>query len=652
MAARFPGLIGLILGVCLPELAAGAQEERDSAGGVEFVTGETLRRAGASRLADVLLLAGRWQVSTVDGFTWHASPLGGSPFMPARWTVLVDGRRMDVDLFGSTSLDRLGVPLEQISRVDLMDFPRLEAGRLTTEGIVHIHTARPPPGPSANGEFTTGAEIGDPGPFAFTPAASPNVDRNGHDASAGLGYGGGSWFVAAALTSRVMVPTDPAIVERYLAALGSEPRLDLTAVSAQAGAGVGGSRHELAVRHSNVGDALRLSSLGSEIAARERFTQIGLAGWVPAGGPGEVSYDISHAVNRARSRREGFGPALDWDARTTEARLQLSQRASPLHVAGVRLRRLAVDSPDDLDQRTITLATAYAELGLGAARHAGPAAAAAVTIGEAEIGLAALLRRRWALTPASRLEGAVTYERTARAEDNSIWAWTERGYRLLADAGAEFEVVGSPQPAERISADAQWSSRLAPAVTVSARALFRRERNLSLERRRLHFVPEMETFEGRTAIVHGPGGEQGGGSIGIDVRAFKGLAVRLSYSYRDVFGGDSLFREVWASVPRHGGRLMVEYVPVPGLELWMAAGYRGVSRWAEFESVEGESGESFSSRLADAVTIDVAIQKWLWDERLRAHFGIRNLLGADLRYHPSGATFAPMAMVQVEARLP
>jgi hypothetical protein len=84
----------------------------------------------------------------------------------------------------------------------------------------------------------------------------------------------------------------------------------------------------------------------------------------------------------------------------------------------------------------------------------------------------------------------------------------------------------------------------------------------------------------------------------------------------------------------------------------MAASYRGMSRWAEFESVEVESGGRYSPRLAGAVAVDVAIQKWLWDERLRAHFGIRNLLGADLRYHPAGATFAPAAMVQVEARLP
>jgi hypothetical protein len=56
--------------------------------------------------------------------------------------------------------------------------------------------------------------------------------------------------------------------------------------------------------------------------------------------------------------------------------------------------------------------------------------------------------------------------------------------------------------------------------------------------------------------------------------------------------------------------------------------------------------------LPGAFTLDLAIQKWLWDERLRVNLGLRNILGADLRYHPPGATFAPAAIAQLEARLP
>ena len=104
MAARLPGLTALFLGLVQAGAALAAQEAVGTVPAARVITGETLRRAGALHLGDALLLAGGWHVSTVDGFAWDASPLGGSPFVPARWTVLVDGRRMELDLFGSTGL--------------------------------------------------------------------------------------------------------------------------------------------------------------------------------------------------------------------------------------------------------------------------------------------------------------------------------------------------------------------------------------------------------------------------------------------------------------------------------------------------------------------------------------------------------------------
>ncbi|HEX2217282.1 MAG TPA: Plug domain-containing protein, partial [Gemmatimonadales bacterium] len=618
--------------------------------GDQVISGETLRRAGANRLSDVLLLAAGWDVSTVDGFTWHAAPLGGGPFLPARWTVLVDGRRVDPDLFGTTSIDRLGVPLDQVSSVELSELPRLEAGELTGGGLIHIRTVEPPTGPSARGRFTTGSEIGDPGPFAFTPEPDPNVDRMGHQASVGFGYGGGSWFADATVGWEELVPTDPAIAERYRAAIPGRPRLYNTAPTIRAGARLGGGTHEAVFRQSRAGGALGLIPLVKEIATAERLTLVGIAGRMPAGA-GELAYDVSHSVQRARSRRGAPGPPLDWDARRTEARVELVRRRSPLQHAGVRLRRLAVHSPASLSEPGISLGSGYAAVRLGSG-PAVPTASASITVGEGEVGVAALLSRRWRLSSRSSLEGLLLYERTSRAEDNSIWAWTERGYDLLPEGGAAFEVVGTLRSPEHLGADLAWSSRLRPGLLLSARALYRRSRGLSLERRELHFVAGAASFEGPTVLIHGAGGERTEASLEVQARPVRGLDLRVSYWLRGTAGGDSLYRDVWATVPRHGARGTVEYVPVTGLELWMAASYRGASRWPDFAAVGVESGGRYRERVNGAFTLDLAIQKLLWNGRLRAHFGVRNVLGASLRYHPAGATFAPTAVLQLEGNLP
>jgi hypothetical protein len=648
MVARLSRLIALAAAVVLASETSA--QEADGGAANQVISGETLRRAGASRLSDVLLLAARWDVSTVDGFTWHASPLGGGPFLPAHWTVLVDGRRVDADLFGTASLDRLGVSLDQVSSVELSELPRLEAGALVTGGLIHIRTVEPPGGPSAHGWFTTGSEIGDSGPFAFTPEPGPNVDRTGHQASAGVGYGGGSWFAGATVAWEELVPTDPAIAERYGTAIGGRPRLHNTAPAIRAGARLGGGRHEAVFRQSRVGGALGLSPFGDEIATEERFTHLGIAGTMPAAA-GELVYDVSHSIQRADLRPGAAGPPLDWDARSTAVRVELTRRRSSLQVAGIRLRRLAVHVPVSLAEPTITLGSAYATVRLGSGPSM-PIASASITLGEGEVGVSALLSRRWRLTPRSTLEGFLTYDRTSSAEDNGIWAWTERGYDLLREGGADFAVVGSPRSPEHVGADLAWSSRLQAGIVLSARALYRRSRGLSLERRELHFVSGSASFEGPGAIVHGAGGERAGGSLELNMRPVRGLDLGISYWLRGAAGGDSVYRNAWAVVPRHGARAKVEYVPVAGLGLWMSAAYRGSSRWPDFAAVGAESGGRYRERLRGAFTLDLAIQKLLWDGRLRAQFGVRNVLGANLRYHPAGATFAPTATLQLEGSLP
>jgi hypothetical protein len=50
--------------------------------------------------------------------------------------------------------------------------------------------------------------------------------------------------------------------------------------------------------------------------------------------------------------------------------------------------------------------------------------------------------------------------------------------------------------------------------------------------------------------------------------------------------------------------------------------------------------------------LDRVLARGLVSRRLGVQAAVRNLLGADLRYHPAGATFWPTAVVLLEARLP
>jgi hypothetical protein len=88
-----------------------AQDVGDPLGGRQVITAEALRRAGVVRVGDVLTLAERWDVTTIDGMTWQASADGLAPPEVGRWTVLVDGVPLDLGLFGALDLNRSAVSL-------------------------------------------------------------------------------------------------------------------------------------------------------------------------------------------------------------------------------------------------------------------------------------------------------------------------------------------------------------------------------------------------------------------------------------------------------------------------------------------------------------------------------------------------------------
>jgi hypothetical protein len=345
-------------------------------------------------------------------------------------------------------------------------------------------------------------------------------------------------------------------------------------------------------------------------------------------------------------------PRVEWETATTEGRVELVQRRGQLSTAGFRLRRLTARAPDPVSRPTISLVTAYAELTLGRERATAPVVAAALTGGDGETGLAAVASRTWTLAGRSTLETFIAYERAVAAEDTDIWAWTERGYRLFENAGAQFEIIGERRGSERISGDVRWSLRAGRRVRLVGRGFYRRDRRLAVERARLHFVPGGESFEGPVALVHGAGGELVGGGVEFELSAVRTLIVKGSWWYGAPLRGDTLYREARAAMPHHGVWMTSEWVPVAGLELWLSGLWRSASRWAAFEPVEAETGGRYRSEVGEALVLDLAIAKRLWDGRLGIQAAVRNLLGADLRYHPAGATFAPTAVVRIEASLP
>jgi hypothetical protein len=651
MAARLSGLILLLLAAVAGRAPA---QVVDSSPFTRVITAETLRKAGVVRLAELLRLVDDWDATTQDEFVWSVTPTGGAPPGTPRWLVLVDGQRMELDLLGVASLARLPVPLETIERVDVVRTAALAAGELATAGVIHVHTREPRPGVSAAGWATTGSEIGDPGPFAFTPLATPNVDRIGNDASGRLAYRGNRWFVDAGLQVGKHNSTDPAIADRYLAASREEGRARSTVLApvARLGIRLPASRHTLSLRHSRAREFLPLEPVAGELAVTERYSHLGLDGTVDVDGSKSLRYYAAWTNNRAEERRAALPTAFAWQAVTLTAGAEATTPVrSAKVIVGARARHVRADAAQPIDRDRLTIGSLYGELVLDPARVGGFAVSAELSTSEGEVGVATAVRNRWRTGRHTTIDVSASYARPVHASDNSIWAWTDRGYSLLRETGVAAAISGPVSRPSRLALDLGATAALTAWSRIRLEGFWRRHDDLTLMERTLGFNPVDASFSGPADVVTDAEGQVAGGFVTAEARGDR-LTVRIGYAHQRPIAGDARFRSGQATLPRHKLRSTIEVTPAAGLEVWSLLEYRSATSWREFEPVEAQTGGLYRSRVPASVGLDVAIQKWLWKRRLRTHLGFKNVFGSTIRYHPAGATAGPRMYVQFEARAP
>ncbi len=650
MAPRLPGLILLLVAAFPPRTLA---QEPDSSSFTRVISAKTIRQAGVIRLSEIWRLVDDWDPSTQDEFLWGAVPSGAAPGTP-RWIVLVDGRRMEVDLFGVSSLARLPVPLAAIERIEVERTPTLVDGELAIDGVMHIHTSAPPPGISAAGWATTGSEIGDPGPFAFTPLATSNVNRIGNDGSGRLSYGGTRWFADAAIQVGKHNSTDPAILDRLAAAANEEGRVRSTVVApvARLGIRLPASRHTLWFGHSRTREYLPLEPVSGELAVLEHYWHGGLDGRLELARGRSLRYTASWAENRAEERRPALATRFDWRATTLNAGVEAIAPGRRVHITlGARVRQVRASAPEPIERARLSLGRLYGEVALRKSRLGGSALVGELSTSGGEVGVAAALRGTWRPGRHTALDAIVSYSRPTHSADNSVWAWAERGYPLLEEAAALTVVRGSLRRPSRLGLDVGVGSTPTAWSRIRLEGFWRRQHDLALVERTLALDPVNRSFGGPADVSPAARGQIAGALFTAAART-SGVTFRLGYRFQRAVAGDDRFRSAQATVPRHKIRYSLEVTPAPGLDLWSMLEYRSATHWRDFESVEAQTNSAYTARVPASAALDIAVQKWLWRRRLRAHLGFRNLLGSEVRYHPAGATVGPRMYVQVEGAVP
>jgi iron complex outermembrane receptor protein len=112
-----------------------------AAAAITVITGEDIRRSGASNLPDALRIAVGLEVAQSDGNTWAVSSRGFNTTTSNKLLVLIDGRSIYTPLFSGVFWDVQDVMLEDVDRIEIIRGPGATLwGANAVNGVINILT--------------------------------------------------------------------------------------------------------------------------------------------------------------------------------------------------------------------------------------------------------------------------------------------------------------------------------------------------------------------------------------------------------------------------------------------------------------------------------------------------------------------------------
>ncbi len=606
----------------------------------QIITGREIRESGIMRLSDIYRLFEDWSVSSIDGYTWAASPNGLTPTGNQQWRIMIDDIPVEIDLLGVRNIGRLPITLSEIDYIELISRPEFRGGILIDAGMINIHLREPESDGTLSVEVSAGNETGDPGPFRYTEYETPNVDKIGRNDGAAAGISGKRYFAALSAREDISYYSDPGLVARIHPVLVDEyPRLKMIGGMGRLGWNDPEIDLELLGISSNLNDLFYDFRRGNEIPARDDLRALAFRNsFNPAPGLDFLT-QVSYSDNALRDRnRETLFEFFDWRQKSLYINFDFKHRTSKVTaIVGGTSRYVKTETGYDLTDDDIRLLSCHADVRFNL-REDLESEFAAELVNGSDLGYKLMMHHRLEVSKKTDAEATVCFSRKSPEELNYYWAWRKRGY-LFADTNDTAYRRSTADYERKLSVDLAISNRPSNDLRMTAGLYFRNFADLNSD-----YLTYQVSFSGPPVIYSdGSYGSIAEGKIfGGYLKQFWNISNRLKlsgyYRYQVAFDGFNGFENRFDNVPRHFARATLSYFPEKDITVWMAGSYQSETFWREFTSAEFRRPEDFTTEIDGFFQIDLSLQKYFWDRKLRGTISFRNILDDEVRYHAIGAS--------------
>lgn len=619
--------------------------------GTRIITAEEIRQAGLLRLGDVFDLLNDWFVASTEGYNLEVSANGLAPLQSSSWLLLLDGQPVDLGLLDAPNLNVLPATLSQIAYIEIISHPTFVAGVYAPAGVLHLHTHTPEPGVSIRGSMAAGNQIGDPGPYRYTPLASPNIDRIGPV------YGAAGTASTPSTHARLIFKndehhaTDEQLRERVLLLYQGikKPRLLMTGVGLDVGTRTRYAHHTLFGGFSRYQDLRFFELLGLEVPAEQRFYQAGVRGRYTPTSRLSMTYRASYAVSDLDPRESRTGIEFNFRQNRFRGNYELRLYDKEVWSAfGLTADFITSYTGKPLDKPDLFTTTGYMKAGLEG-RYFEPSLTLFASRVQAEAGYGALATVLVHPDTRQTFSLNASIAQMPYSSQNNLWQWVDEGYRF-----PQFNETNLMLPAQfdqtiQHTADVSWHLHVSDRFGLTLSGAFRQFEKQTLARYSFDLDSTLTRFVTQTRVQGSLRGRVLKGAAELRFRPVPSLEQRFYYSYLRYPTEDEAFFQAWRNQPWHRFSYTARFTPNPRLSLYARFGYHSETQWPSYRAAAESSQLRYPAALSAYWLLDVAVQKRLWHDHLRTSLGLRNLLHEDYRQHPAGGIADMTFIVRLEA---
>lgn len=188
----------------------------------QYITADDLKQHGLVRLSEVLLFANKINLATINGDKQFINVNGSSGYQQQEVVLLINGQRVFLPVWNEINLNLLGVAVNQIAYVQIVQLPQIIGGQFVGKGAINIVLRTDYKGLTYTNYIQYGNPTKDPGPAKNLPNfATPNVDNLGLVWSHLIGYYGAKGHVNISHHYQQTFARDTTLLNRFLAYNGN-----------------------------------------------------------------------------------------------------------------------------------------------------------------------------------------------------------------------------------------------------------------------------------------------------------------------------------------------------------------------------------------------------------------------------------------------